>query len=412
MCNAYSITYKCGHVQYAQGLPCGRPDCSAPSRQIPCHQICLDCTDYEYMGLRFSNKNQRCSNMDEPAAVNALAPPFEDYMCEPSFDVEMVDPAIYSDMLGIQDDIISFSPLEEPIDALTGRSALSPPQLQNTIEFIQLEAPVRSHYMYPSPINYFAGWDPLEQQTHTHPGYGDYVTSLDEADIHCPFAAPAPTSASTCSDNNDTVTEQTTPSPSFFSRSCNEMSLSPGTPEDRLFLTRCLTSRELSPTPGARGHETFVEAASAILDLPISWRGNGTLREFLDEEDEDGYLPDDEEDEEEEIDYTTPQPTKMRQPDFHRSDYQVFPDLGGPKISLGSASASDNSNLGALDQPMADDTATTDIVDTTATKTAPPTSAAAAAAAAEKSVKGVDPDTKTIGPFSLAPTAEVGPSNI
>lgn len=323
--------------------------------------------------------------MDQPA-------PFfeEDYLSERSLDVEVVDPAIYSDMLGIQDDILSFSPIEEASDTPTGRCDFPPQQCENSLEFIQLEAPIRSNYMYPSPINYFAGWGPLEEQVHTHPGYGDYVTSLDEADIRCPPPAPPPTSASTFSDN-DTVTQQTTPSPSFFTRSCEKVSLSSSTPQNRLSPARGLTLRELSPTPGARGHETFVEAASAILDLPISWRGNGTLREFLDEEDEEYYVSDEEE--EEEIDYTIPQYTKMRQPDFHRNDCPAFPDLGGPKISLDDASTSDNPNLGATQEPTTDGTAT----DTT--KMTP--------AAATKEAKV---NVKIVGPFSLAST-EAEPLN-
>ncbi|OAL68945.1 hypothetical protein A7D00_7201 [Trichophyton violaceum] len=385
MCNAYSINFKCGHVQYAQGLPCGGPDCSAPSRQIPCHQICLDCTDYEYMGLR-------CSNM---SIMDESAPRFEDYLFEPNnFDAEMVDPAICDvDLKAIADDVLTVEGSDSSdmsID-LTGCPPHSPPKLdKSSIEFIRLEAPARSNYMYPSPVKLFAGWPPLEHQIHTHPGYGDYAATPDEEDFRCPPPAPAPTSASSYS-GSDPVTQLTTPSPSLFRRNNYDNDcLSTDTPQDRLFLTRSPTSRELSPTPGARGHETFIEAASAIFDLPISWRGNETLREFLEEEDEDGYVLDEEE--MEGIDYTTDQfVAKMRQPDFHRADYyQTFPELGGPKVSLEDASISDNLKLGAIQKPTRDDDTTTKM---------PPT--------ATNTVGSV---IKAIGPFSLAST-EAEPSD-
>ncbi|EGE00723.1 hypothetical protein TESG_08017 [Trichophyton tonsurans CBS 112818] len=338
MCIAYSITYKCGHVQYAQGPPCGGPDCSAPSRQIPCHQICINCTDYEYLGLRCSN----VSNMEESTTR------FEDYLFEPNnFDAEMVDPAICDvDLKGIADDVLTIEGSDSsdmPID-LTGCPPRSPPKLEkSSVEFIRLEAPVRSNYMYPSPVKLFVGWPPLEQQIHTHPGRSNY----------------------------------------------DSVYLSTDTPENRPFLTRSPTSRELSPTPGARGHETFIEAASAILDIPLSWCGKRTLREFLEEEDEEGYVSD--EDEMEEIDYTADQFTaKMRQPDFHRADCQVFPDLGGPKVSLDDASISDDARLGAIQKPTRDEDATTKM---------PPTTTNTMANIIQ-----------AIGPFSLAST-EAEPSD-
>ncbi|EZF31425.1 hypothetical protein H101_04954 [Trichophyton interdigitale H6] len=386
MCIAYSITYKCGHVQYAQDPPCGGPDCSAPSRQIPCHQICINCTDYEYLGLRCSN----VSNMEESTTR------FEDYLFEPNnFDAEMVDPAICDvDLKGIADDVLTIEGSDSsdmPID-LTGCPPRSPPKLEkSSVEFIRLEAPVRSNYMYPSPVKLFVGWPPLEQQIHTHPGYGDYATTPDEEDFRCPPPAPAPTSASASSySSSDAVTRLTTPSPSLFRRSNYDSDyLSTDTPENPPFLTRSPTSRELSPTPGARGHETFIEAASAILDIPLSSCGNRTLREFLEEEDEEGYVSD--EDEMEEIDYTTDQFTaKMRQPDFHRADCQVFPDLGGPKVSLDDASISDDAKLGAIQKPTRDEDATTKM---------PPTTTNTMANIIQ-----------AIGPFSLAST-EAEPSD-
>ncbi|EFE44770.1 hypothetical protein TRV_00442 [Trichophyton verrucosum HKI 0517] len=330
--------------------------------------------------------------------IDQSTPRFEDYLFEPNnFDAEMVDPAIPDvDLKAIADDVLTVEGSDSsdmPID-LTSCPPRSPPKLdKSSIEFIRLEAPVRSNYMYPSPVKLFVGWPPLEHQIHTHPGYGDYATTPDEEDFRCLPPAPAPTSASSYS-GSDAAIQLTTPSPSLFRRNNYDSDfLSTGTTQDRLFLTRSPTSRELSPTPGARGHETFIEAASAILDLPISWRGNGTLREFLEEEDEEGYVSD--EDEMEEIDYTTDQFTaKMRQPDFHRADYQVFPDLGGPKVSLDDASISDNSKLGAIQKPTRDDDATIKM---------PPTATPTKKDAMANVIKA-------IGPFSLAST-EAEPSD-
>ncbi|KAF3481080.1 uncharacterized protein GIQ15_03839 [Arthroderma uncinatum] len=320
MCNAFLILFKCGHVDYAEGVPCLDPSCAARQSQYSSQQVCRYCINDVSSDFLYAN-------VDHTAALQEL-------LFEQNFDVEMIDPEIYRGFAGVDELSVSF---DQPEDRYSGRDYNDyhefPTELDSGIHELQMiEPPAQNSYIYPSPITSVFDWDQLKE-AHEHPGYEDYVPSPDEEDIRGTPRDVTTTSASSIySRDSDMLGDYTTPSPPCTPHRRRISMSSPGTSCSPPLAPKRFDLRELSPTPGTRGHESFLDAASAILDLPLSWRENETLREFLDGGEAGiGADEDDDEDDdgESDIDYTTPQYTKMRQPDFLRSDYADFPPLDG-----------------------------------------------------------------------------------
>ncbi|KAM5436325.1 hypothetical protein MferCBS31731_006018 [Microsporum ferrugineum] len=337
MCNAFSIFFKCGHLENAQGIPCGGPDCPASFRQLTSHQVCLNCAPYEYMDMRHANMNQ-------PAV-------YDDFLFERNFDIEMIDPEIYNGIAGVDERSISFEQLENSNPSrYQGIQLDIPEELDGGIQGLQIEAPPRPSFIYPPPVNPLFGWDHMGQ-VHQHPNYQDYALSPDEEDVSCAPQAPVMPSSSSYRPfgDSDMIAEYATPSPPFMPWLRNKAVFSSDESSGSAPLaSRRPNPRELSPTSGTRGHETFLDAASAILDLPLPWHQNNTLREFLAEH-EDGDSSEDED--EEEIDHSVPQFAKIRQPNFLRDDYDELPPLKGL-----AASTSGYAKFGTTQKPTPADT--------------------------------------------------------
>ncbi|KAK2853282.1 hypothetical protein FQN49_005228 [Arthroderma sp. PD_2] len=317
-------------------------------------------------------------------------------MFERNFDVEMIDPEIYRGIAGVDELSVAF---EQPENPDSGRNHTDhndlPTELDNGIQELQIiEARAQISSIYPSPITSVFDWEQMKQ-AHEHPGYEDYVPSPDEEDIRCtPRAVTTVSSSSsyTSSTDSDMILDYATPSPPCTPWRRRKSFTSPGTPCSPPLAAKRFDSRELSPSPGTRGHESFLDAASAILDLPLSWGENGTLREFLDEGETGDNEDEDEDDSEDEIDYTTPQVTKMRQPDFLRDDsvFQRFDGLDAhPTRSLVTMSTSDFTKL-ATTQTFEEESTPIDTENEGASVT--------------EAVTRTSSSTLNIGPFSLTPT--------